>query len=91
MARRDETGKGRIALVTGGGTGVGRGMAEALAAEGYVVVITGRRADVLEAAAADDVRALIGHTARFNWHGDLIRSAVRHPRIAVLLLRLLLR
>ena len=46
---------------------------------------------LLEAAAADDVRALIGHTARFNWHGDLIRSAVRHPRIAVLLLRLLLR
>ena len=45
----------------------------------------------LEAAAADDLRALIGRRARFNWHGDLIRSAVRHPRIAVLLLRLLLR
>ena len=47
------TGEGRIALVTGGGTGVGYGMAKALSAEGYTVVITGRRADVLEKAARD--------------------------------------
>lgn len=43
---------GTIALVTGGGTGVGRAIAKALAEAGYRVVISGRRADVLEAAAA---------------------------------------
>lgn len=43
---------GAIALVTGGGTGVGRAIAKALAQAGYRVVISGRRADVLEAAAA---------------------------------------
>ncbi|MFC6489605.1 SDR family oxidoreductase [Nitratireductor sp. GCM10026969] len=48
-----QSGKGRIALVTGGGTGVGRGIAEALAREGYTVAISGRRADVLEKAASE--------------------------------------
>ena len=53
MARGSKSGGGKIALVTGGGTGVGRGIAEALSAEGYTVVITGRRAEVLEKAASD--------------------------------------
>lgn len=48
-----KTGNGRIALVTGGGTGIGLAIARGLSAEGYRVVITGRRADVLEKAAAD--------------------------------------
>lgn len=38
---------GRLALVTGGGTGVGLGIATCLAQAGARVVITGRRADVL--------------------------------------------
>ena len=37
----------KIALVTGAGSGVGRACALALAAEGYQVVVTGRRADAL--------------------------------------------
>ena len=44
---------GSVALVTGGGTGVGRAIAKALAAEGYSVVISGRRAEVLETAAKE--------------------------------------
>ena len=42
---------GKHALVTGGGTGIGLAIAQALAAHGALVTITGRRADVLETAA----------------------------------------
>jgi NAD(P)-dependent dehydrogenase (short-subunit alcohol dehydrogenase family) len=39
--------KGKIALVTGGGTGVGRSAAHALIKVGYTVIVTGRRAEPL--------------------------------------------
>ncbi|MDK4703508.1 SDR family NAD(P)-dependent oxidoreductase [Rhizobium sp. CNPSo 4062] len=42
---------GAIALVTGGGTGIGRAIAKALGSAGFKVVISGRRTDVLEKAA----------------------------------------
>jgi NAD(P)-dependent dehydrogenase (short-subunit alcohol dehydrogenase family) len=38
----------RIAIVTGGGSGIGRAVALALAKEDYAVVIAGRRQDALE-------------------------------------------
>ncbi len=44
--------EGKHALVTGGGTGIGLAIAQALAGAGAQVTITGRRAEVLEAAAA---------------------------------------
>ncbi|KAH9839886.1 NAD(P)-binding protein [Rhodofomes roseus] len=44
--------RGRIALVTGGGTGLGWMIAEGLAVNGARVYITGRRKNVLEQAAA---------------------------------------
>jgi NAD(P)-dependent dehydrogenase (short-subunit alcohol dehydrogenase family) len=43
---------GKNAVVTGGGTGIGWGIAEALASEGCQVAISGRRGDVLKQAAA---------------------------------------
>lgn len=50
----------KIALVTGAGTGIGKAIAMALLGAGYSVAITGRRRDVLEAAA----REWTGHEDR---------------------------
>lgn len=44
---------GKVALVTGGGTGVGKAAALALANDGFDVVISGRRKEPLEATVAE--------------------------------------
>ncbi len=43
----------RVALVTGGGTGIGAAVARRLAAGGYAVAVTGRRPEPIEAVAAE--------------------------------------
>ena len=43
----------KIALITGAGTGVGRGMAITLAKEGYKVILTGRRKEKLDEVARE--------------------------------------
>ena len=45
---------GRVAIVTGAGTGVGRSAALALLGDGYRVVLAGRRREPLEALTVDD-------------------------------------
>jgi citronellol/citronellal dehydrogenase len=80
---------GSVALVTGGGTNLGKAAATELARCGAEVVIAGRREDVLEAAAGD-----IG--PRCSWIGGDIREQEsaraivagvleRHGRLDVLL------
>lgn len=48
---------GRVALVTGGGTGIGASSAAALAADGVAVALSGRRPGPLEETAAEIERA----------------------------------
>lgn len=43
----------RIAIVTGGGTGIGKAIARRLHADGFAVALFGRRKDVLDAAGAE--------------------------------------
>ena len=65
--------KGKVAIVTGGGTGIGKAVAEALVSEGARVVLNGRREDVLQAAATsiDPTGDLVAHVS-----GDISRPPI---------------
>lgn len=78
----------RVAVVTGGGTGLGRATAAELLRCGARVVITGRRADVLEATAAKlgDGVSFVQGDVRTDEGAQAIVDAVvsRHGRLDVL-------
>ncbi len=57
-----DSSRSRTAVVSGGGTGIGKAIALALAADGLDVVIVGRRADVLSRA-ADEIDAQRGQAS----------------------------
>lgn len=63
---------GKSILVTGGGSGLGLEISKALAAKGATVHICGRRANVLEAAAAEIAAGTVG---KVHWHTCDIRDA----------------
>jgi NADP-dependent 3-hydroxy acid dehydrogenase YdfG len=81
------SGQPRVAVVTGGGSGIGAASARALAAGGWTVVLAGRRREALEAVAAghdrldpvpadvtdeDSVRALFETTVGRHGRVDLL-------------------
>ena len=63
---------GGVAVVSGGGTGIGRATAAALAGDGMDVVILGRRAEVLRAAAEEVNQDRAPGSGELSWlRGDV--------------------
>jgi citronellol/citronellal dehydrogenase len=82
---------GQVALVTGGGTGLGKATALELARCGAAVVICGRRAEVLEAAVAEIAQAAPAGSDGPASRADWIAGDVREPEGAERLLAELLK
>ena len=67
----------KVALITGGGTGIGAAVARRLAAEGYAVVVTGRRAAPIEEIAAEiDGLAVVADTGLVDDAERAVRETV---------------
>lgn len=81
----------RVALVTGGGTGIGLGIARGLAERGATVVLAGRRGDVVKNA-AQELRAAGGQaealaldvTSKADIDRVFAEIAARHSRLDIL-------
>ncbi len=77
----------RVALVTGGSTGIGRAIAHQLAAAGHQVLITGRNEETLREAAAghDNVEYIVADVAKPEDNERVFQEiASRHGRLDVL-------
>jgi NAD(P)-dependent dehydrogenase (short-subunit alcohol dehydrogenase family) len=79
---------GKVAVVTGAGSGIGRGVALALARAGYRVVIAGRRLEPLQQTATEaggDVTPIVTDVCEPASVTQLFeRTVARHGRIDVL-------
>jgi citronellol/citronellal dehydrogenase len=71
---------GQVALVTGGGTGLGRATALELARCGAKVVISGRRSEVLEAACAE-IASLLDGGGGADWIAGDVRDRADAERV----------
>ena len=84
----EQTLTGRVALVTGGTTGIGFGSAKCLLEHGATVYITGRRKDVLDAAVATLDKGAHGIQADVSVKTDMQRAAdpikVAHGQLDIL-------
>jgi NAD(P)-dependent dehydrogenase (short-subunit alcohol dehydrogenase family) len=79
--------EGKVAIITGGSFGIGRASALALTAQGFKVLITGRRADRLDmvAAAHNEIETLVADSAVPASAGQIVAAAIeRWGRIDVL-------
>ena len=80
--------EGKVAVVTGGSSGMGRATAKQFVAEGATVIITGRRQDRLDEAVAEIGGAIEGFAGDIADLGDLERLrahiAGTHGRIDVI-------
>lgn len=68
---------GRVALITGGGTGIGFEIARCMVAAGATVIITGRRESVLQESAADlgeGAHYLVNDVADLSGLDDLVEQ-----------------
>ena len=80
--------QGKVAVVTGGGTGIGRAIAQCFAAEGARVIITGRRTPQLDEAVAEiggrafALRADVSNLADLDHLYEAVRA--REGRIDIL-------
>jgi peroxisomal 2,4-dienoyl-CoA reductase len=78
---RSDLFKGRVALLTGGGTGITRGISEALAAHGAITVLLSRKAEHVHKAASEIEQShgikSIGLEADVR-HPDALEAATAH-------------
>src|SRR4051812_28852440 len=78
MAQKSFSLTGQTALITGGGTGLGFGMAKCFVAAGAKVIIVGRRKEELERARAelgDHAFALVGDVTKLETIPALVQKA----------------